>query len=68
MLKDGWHPFLPTTASPTEPTLFRCYRVKYEETIGDLRNKVSKKTTVPVEKLQVSERTPQHTTYRCGCG
>jgi hypothetical protein len=27
--------------------------VKYEETIGDLRNKVSKKTAVPVDKLQV---------------
>lgn len=35
------------------PPLTTDVRVKYEETIGDLRNKVSKKTTVPVEKLQL---------------
>ena len=53
MLKEGIYR---RTTHPLSPMLrFRCDRVKYEETIGDLRNKVSKKTTVPVEKLQVSQ-------------
>jgi hypothetical protein len=51
-------PLVPTTAHhPLMSPLFGCDRVKYEETIGDLRNKVAKKTTVPADKLQVSEPT-----------